>query len=217
MRDFLTPRQIAIKIIELEGGYVNDPDDRGGPTKFGITLATARRWKLDLDSDGDVDASDVKLLSADHAVDVFLRDYFYRPKIHLIYDAMPALGVQVFDLQVNSGRNAVKLLQRTLNRHTDAGLDVDGLLGAKTFKALSKLPSSSTSSSTGGLDFPNVYGDARREWYFRIGDHNPSQRKYCVTKAGGKGGWIRRAEKFMSKEFWMSPGAFRKRIGGWYA
>ena len=48
--------EIANEIVAREGGYVNDPDDPGGPTKHGVTLGTLRRLGLDLDGDGDVDA-----------------------------------------------------------------------------------------------------------------------------------------------------------------
>lgn len=36
-------RRIAEEIVAREGGYVNDPDDPGGATKYGVTLHTMRR------------------------------------------------------------------------------------------------------------------------------------------------------------------------------
>ncbi len=44
-----TVRDIAEEIVAREGGYVNDPDDPGGATNFGVTIHTMRRWGLDLD------------------------------------------------------------------------------------------------------------------------------------------------------------------------
>jgi lysozyme family protein len=35
--------QIAEEIVAREGGYVNDPDDPGGATNFGVTIHTMRR------------------------------------------------------------------------------------------------------------------------------------------------------------------------------
>ena len=48
--------QITAAIISREGGFVNDPDDPGGPTKYGVTLATAQQHNLDKNGDGRVTA-----------------------------------------------------------------------------------------------------------------------------------------------------------------
>ena len=53
---------IAAEIVAREGGYVNDPDDPGGPTKYGVTIHTMRRLGLDLTGDGTIDAADVQLV-----------------------------------------------------------------------------------------------------------------------------------------------------------
>jgi len=59
-----TVRQLAEEIVDREGGYVNDPDDPGGPTKYGVTIHTARALNLDVDNDGDVDIDDIKALTS---------------------------------------------------------------------------------------------------------------------------------------------------------
>ena len=56
----VTVQDIAREIVAREGGYVNDPDDPGGPTKHGVTIHTLRRLGLDLDGDGAVGAADVR-------------------------------------------------------------------------------------------------------------------------------------------------------------
>jgi lysozyme family protein len=55
--------QIAEQIVAREGGYVDDPDDPGGATNFGVTIHTMRRLGLDLTGDGAVTAADVRALS----------------------------------------------------------------------------------------------------------------------------------------------------------
>ncbi len=60
--------EIAREIVRREGGYVNDPDDPGGATKYGVTIHTMRRLGLDLTQDGRIDAHDVKALSEAEAV-----------------------------------------------------------------------------------------------------------------------------------------------------
>ena len=55
---------IAQEILKAEGGFVSDPDDPGGPTKFGVTLKTLRRLGHDLNNYGRIDIADLKQLSA---------------------------------------------------------------------------------------------------------------------------------------------------------
>src|SRR6056297_1742850 len=105
-------RDIAEEIVAREGGFVNDPDDPGGATKHGVTIHTMRKLGLDLDGDGDVDVNDVHLIDEDLATEIFLKHYFYGPKINMLPDE---LQDTVFDMYVNSGGNAVKILQRMLN------------------------------------------------------------------------------------------------------
>ena len=68
-----TVSDIAEAILDREGGFVNDPDDPGGATNFGVTVHTMRRLGLDLDGDGDVDAADVRRLSKAEAREIFIR------------------------------------------------------------------------------------------------------------------------------------------------
>ena len=108
-----TVRQIADEIVRREGGYVNDPHDPGGATKFGVTIHTMKRLGLDLDRDGDVDAHDVQALTREQATDIFIRHYFDKPRINLLPEP---LRPSVFDMYVNAGGNAVKILQRLIGR-----------------------------------------------------------------------------------------------------
>ncbi|MGR3342068.1 MAG: glycosyl hydrolase 108 family protein, partial [Paracoccaceae bacterium] len=83
-------KAIAEEIVAREGGYVNDPADPGGATKFGVTLATLKRLRLDLSGDGKVTTADVKAMTRAKARDIFIRDYFYRPKINELPEPVQA-------------------------------------------------------------------------------------------------------------------------------
>ena len=70
-----TVTEIAEQIVAREGGFVNDPDDPGGATKYGVTIGTMRRLGLDLTGDGAVGVADVRALSREQAVEIFIRHY----------------------------------------------------------------------------------------------------------------------------------------------
>lgn len=197
--------QIAEDIIRREGGFVNDPDDPGGATKFGVTVHTMQRLGLDLDGDGDVDDSDVRSLDAGRARDIFLKHYFYGPELNRLPEP---LQPSVFDMYVNAGAQAVRLLQTLLN---DMGLAVavDGLLGPQSIKA------ARNAMLMAPRHLVDAYGIARRNYYYRLADRRPSSRKYARRDDGGKGGWITRAEEFISDRFHMSPEDHRERIRLW--
>ena len=198
-------RQIAEDIVAREGGYVNDPDDPGGATKYGVTVHTMRRLGLDLDGNGAVDASDVRHLSRAQAVEIFMQHYFLRPRIAELPEGLQA---SVFDMYVNAGSNAVKILQQLL---VDMGetLDVDGAIGPLTIAATARAFARNPALTI------DAYGIARRNYYFRLADQRPASRKYARTRAGGKGGWIRRAEEFISPRFHMTEAQFRARVSAW--
>jgi lysozyme family protein len=200
-----TVRQIAEEIVVREGGYVNDPDDPGGATNFGVTIHTMRRLGMDLDGDGDVDPEDVKRLSRSQAIDIFVKHYFEKPRIA---ELPAALHATVFDMFVNAGSNAIRILQRLL-RQMGMNVSVDGALGPQTIGATRE----AVKSAPGHL--VDAYGIARRNYYFRIADRRPSSRKYARSRAGGKGGWIKRAEEFISPRFHMSQQEFERRVAGW--
>ncbi len=200
-----TVKEIADEIVVREGGYVNDPDDPGGATNYGVTIHTMRRLRLDLDGDGDVDARDVRRLTKAQAVDIFIRHYFHRPRIG---ELPGTLHATVFDMYVNAGGNAIKILQRLLNEMGQT-VSVDGALGPQSIGAAQEAHESAPDH------LADAYGIARRNYYFRIADHRPASRKYARTRAGGKGGWIKRAEEFISPRYHLSAAAFQQRVASW--
>ncbi len=200
-----TVRQIAEEIVAREGGYVNDPDDPGGATKYGVTIHTMQRLGLDLDRDGDVDARDVRLLPRERAVEIFVDHYFIKPRI----DRLPApLQPSVFDMYVNAGSNAVKILQRLLPEFGEKVV-VDGAIGPQTLAAARR------TFEKAGHYLVDAYGIARRNYYFRLADRRISSRKYARTRKGGKGGWIKRAEEFIAPKYHMTERQFQERVSKW--
>ncbi|MDA7424577.1 holin-associated N-acetylmuramidase [Thalassococcus lentus] len=198
-------RQMAEEIVVREGGYVNDPDDPGGATKFGVTIHTMRRLGLDLDGDGRITSHDVQRLSRKQAVEIFLEHYFLRPRIAELPEA---LHETVFDMYVNAGGNAIKILQR-LMRQMGEPVSVDGAIGPQTIGAAARAYAKAPDHLV------DAYGIARRNYYFGIADRRPASRKYARTRGGQKGGWIKRAEEFISDRFHMTEAEFRARTASW--
>jgi len=200
-----TVRQIAQEIVDREGGYVNDPDDPGGATNFGVTIHTLRRLGLDLDRDGSITSADVRMLTRTQAVEIFLEHYFNRP---LIAELPAGLQATVFDMYVNAGGNAVKILQRLLVEMGYA-VSVDGALGPQSLAAVR------AAFHAAPQEMVDAYGIARRNYYFRIADRRPASRKFARTRAGGKGGWIKRAEEFNAPQYHLTHEQFKARTQQW--
>jgi len=198
-------QQIANDIVAREGGYVNDPDDPGGATNYGVTIHTMRRLGLDLDRDGAVTEQDVRQLTQDHAVAIFVEHYFVRPRIKDLPDVVHAT---VFDMYVNAGSNAVRILQRLLQ---DMRIEttVDGIIGPQTIAATQQ------GVAAAADHFVDAYGIARRNYYYALADGRPASRKYARRLDGGKGGWIARAEEFISPRYHLSNAEHRARTAKW--
>lgn len=196
---------IAAEIVQREGGYVNDPDDPGGPTKYGVTIHTMRRLGLDLNGDGRIDATDVQQLDRAQAVTIFVKHYYHRPRI----DRLPqVIQASVFDMYVNAGANAVRILQSLL---VDMRIPVavDGVIGPQTIAAATRAAGAAPDH------LADAYGIARRNYYYDLADRRPASRKYARRRDGGKGGWITRAEEFISSRYHLSAAQHQQRTATW--
>ncbi|WP_413718645.1 holin-associated N-acetylmuramidase [Silicimonas sp. MF1-12-2] len=201
----LSVEAIVDEILAREGGYANDPDDPGGATNHGVTIHTMRRLGLDLDGDGRVSVSDVKRLTRRQAREIFIAEYFLKPRI----DWLPApLQASVFDMQVNAGAHAVRLLQRLLGRMGFSVL-VDGAVGPLTRDAARQ------AAAAAPEHIADAYGIARRNYYYALADRRLASRKYARRRDGGKGGWITRAEVFISPRYHLSEAEHRARVAAW--
>lgn len=200
-----TVQQIAEDIVAREGGYVNDPDDPGGATHFGVTLHTLKRLGVDANRDGRVDERDLRLLSRAQAVEIFITHYFEAPGL----ERLPAvLQPSIFDMFVNAGANAVRILQQLLSK---MGFEtaVDGVLGPQTVAHAHR------AAAQGAQLFVDAYGIERRNYYYRLADHRAASRKYARRRDGGKGGWITRAEEFISPRFHLTQAEHLERVKAW--
>ncbi|MEP5761116.1 MAG: holin-associated N-acetylmuramidase [Litoreibacter sp.] len=200
-----TVNEIARAIVQREGGFVNDPDDPGGATQFGVTIHTMRRLGLDLNRDGKVNIADVRALTREQAVEIFVDHYFNRPGISALPEVLHA---SVFDMYVNAGANAVKILQNLL---ADMGFDIarDGKIGPQTIRI------AHDAYHDAPKHLSDAYGISRRDYYYALADRRPASRKYARRRDGGKGGWITRAEEFITNRFHLTARQHKQRIAKW--
>ena len=121
------------ELMEREGGYVNHPADKGGPTRFGITETVARAHGY---------AGAMASLPRGEAAAIYRRLYWLRPKLDAVAQRSGKLAAELFDTGANMGPAvAATFLQRALtalNRSAQDYPDLvpDGRVGPATLAAL---------------------------------------------------------------------------------
>jgi lysozyme family protein len=129
----MTLDRLIDELIAREGGYVDHPADRGGPTMFGITESVARAngW-----------TGPIRELPRARAVEIYRRLYWQRPRFDAVHARAPRVAAELFDTGANMGpATAVQFLQRALNALNRGARDyadiaVDGQVGPGTLAAL---------------------------------------------------------------------------------
>lgn len=131
--------KIIRNILKVEGGYVNNPKDPGGETKYGITVKVARAHGYQ---------GKMVNLTEQQAFDIYYADYISGPRFDQVYDTgCHALAEELIDTGVNMGPSvAAKFLQRWLTALNNEGklypdLAPDGAIGPRTLSALKSLAS----------------------------------------------------------------------------
>lgn len=170
--------KIIDDVIKAEGGYSNDPDDAGGETMYGITVAVARANGY---------AGPMRNMPLSVARTIYRKRYVTEPKFDKVAEIDEQIGAELVDTGVNMGpHRAAEFLQRWLNGFNDTGsryqaLFVDGRVGNLTLDALSKF------LRWRGLDgrkalFRGLNG-VQAARYLEITEARPTQRKFLF-------GWV---------------------------
>ena len=125
--------ELIDELIEREGGYVDHPADKGGPTRYGITEAVARAHGY---------AGAMAELPREEAAAIYRRLFWLRPRFDQVAERTPRVGAELFDTGANMGPAvAATFLQRALTALNRGGCDYtdltpDGRVGPATLTAL---------------------------------------------------------------------------------
>jgi len=164
-------------VLTWEGGYVNDPDDRGGATNKGITQAVYDDYR----AARSLGQQPVVGIGPDEVCDIYRTRYWNRVR----GDELPTgLDLALFDAAVNTGVDqSVKFLQRAL------AVKDDGLFGNKTMAALKR----EIECETVHVLLADVL-DQRRRFYEGLVEKRPVNRKFL-------NGWLARVKALALEVF----------------
>jgi lysozyme family protein len=169
---------LLAELLRREGGFVDHPDDRGGPTNFGISSEVARAagW-----------AGPMQALPRDLALNIYRQRYWAGPRLDALAGIAPTVAAEVFDTGVNMGVGiAIRFLQRSLNVLNRQQRDwpdvvVDGRIGAATLAAVTALRARRGAAGERVLRRAlNVLQGAR---YIEIAEQRPAQQAFVF-------GWL---------------------------
>lgn len=164
--------ELIDRLIEREGGFVNHPDDRGGPTKYGITLKTLQAYRRD----PTLTITDIEQLELEEARQIYFLEYWQLPKFNLL-GLPPILVEMIFDAGVHHGPGtAVKILQRAI------GTKDDGILGPITRRTAERQEPDMLAAR---------YMGARVEYLGEIITKDPDQATFAH-------GWMSRMREFIT-------------------
>ena len=157
-------------ILSWEGGFANVPGDRGGATKYGVTISTWKAQGYDKDGDGDIDIDDLRLITPQDAMEICRKNFWNRWKADQIKSQ--SVANILVDWVWGSGANGIKIPQRML------GVAADGIVGPKTLQAL---------NAHNPQKFFKLIKERRRKFFKDIVKNNPSQKVFLK-------GWNRRLD-----------------------
>ncbi len=127
--------EAVYRLLKLEGGFVNDADDRGGKTKYGISM---RFIQANYDAIVDLKiAPEVIGLTLKNAVDIYY--YLFWEKLRLGEIKNKFVRYYTFDMSVNMGRKTAARILQVAAKRCGANIKVDGVIGGNTLRAVNSV------------------------------------------------------------------------------
>jgi lysozyme family protein len=161
-------------ILKWEGGFVNDPVDRGGATNMGVTIGTWKQVGYDVDGDGDVDVDDLTMLNKKQVVTDVLKPHYW-DKWHANDIKNQSIANLVVDWTWGFGVWGIKYPQRIL------GVKDDGVVGQKTLAAVNNYPNQK--------ELFDLLWNRRKKHFEDIAKSDSTQNRFLR-------GWLNRLNEF---------------------
>lgn len=179
-------RKIARFILSWEGGFVNDPKDRGGATNMGVTLKTWKSVGWDIDKDGDIDIEDLKLITKEDVIKGVMVPSFWN-KIKGDAICSEPIAAILLDWAWMSGPvNVIRRIQRLL------GVKDDGVVGPVTIKAI---------NTKNAIVLFHEIKQLRVDFYYDIVRRDKSQSRFLQ-------GWLNRLSNILYDGCMTTKGDF---------
>lgn len=163
------------EIIGIEGGYSDHPDDRGGPTKYGVTRESARAWGYE---------GDMRNFSLQNARDFYYEEFWTKYRFDEIDDER--IQLEIFEQAINMGPNrAVRHLQLTYNGLVESKSEriaEDGIMGPNTLSAINSLQTEEDKECA--FTMMNIL---QGNYYINLVKHVPEQHVFLR-------GWLKRVK-----------------------
>ena len=179
------------------GIYSDTPGDAGGPTRWGVTLATYAAW-CRRNGMPAPSAADVQAMSFDIAAQIYHDDFYVGPAL----DRLPAgslLALEVFDIAVGSGPGeAIWLLQDVLQQQ-GYPVAVDGVISTDRSRPSQTADAAARAWTERGGAFVAALIDRRRAYYREIVAADPAQAIFAA-------GWDWRATRLLAEAQATGPG-----------
>lgn len=114
------------KAHSFEGGYVNNPSDRGGETNFGITKKVARENGY---------KGDMRDLTEDKAKEIYKKAFWDKYRVYMIEDE--DITTELFEEIINMGPyTPIRNLQEIYVKLSGNKISIDGIMGSETSGAI---------------------------------------------------------------------------------
>lgn len=164
-------------VLRHEGGWVDDPDDPGGETNFGISMKFIREQGLRADDLGLADFSPgaLKKLTVEKAKHLY--EHFFWNPLALEWVNDQTIATKIFDCAVNCGAKRASMLAQQAAIVCGQWVVVDGVLGPKSFGAI---------NACGRAAYLGAYAEEMAGYYRALVERRPALRKFLRN-------WLSRA------------------------